>query len=226
MISENSLKKKLEKSIGKKIVLSVKDNKTVFLRVKYKKDLLILMLHRVFLKANSSILKLLKTFLIKREKAVLKELRKFIALKTQKTKIVKHRGLKSPIGVVYNLNALFEEVNAAYFDSKLKIQIFWFKKPVYKTFSSITFGLFDTVSKIIKVNEILDDANIPKFVLLYIIYHETLHFVYPAKKNIFHSKEFKMAEKKFKYYREAESFLRNFLKTQKKNALNKSLNNR
>ena len=116
-----------------------------------------------------------------------------------------------PFGEFYNLKEILLSLNKEYFDDKLELKITWFGKGrITKT--RLLFGSYDSKLKLIKVNRILDEKNIPEYVVKFIIYHEMLHHIFPIKiknrRRSIHHREFKEKEKKFPEYLEATKFLK------------------
>nr|NGX34555.1 hypothetical protein [Candidatus Anoxychlamydiales bacterium] len=103
----------------------------------------------------------------------------------------------------------------------LDLNITWFEKPKYRKFRHITFGSFDKNSNLVRINKMLDRADIAFYFINYIVYHEMLHDVCreiideDGKRKI-HTKEFKKQEKEFAYYRESKEFEKKFLNKRKR----------
>jgi predicted metal-dependent hydrolase len=62
------------------------------------------------------------------------------------------------------------------------------------------------------LSRMLDDANIPKLAVEYVMFHEMLHLRYPVdhsgSRRCVHTREFKEAERRFPRYQEAKELLR------------------
>ncbi len=81
-----------------------------------------------------------------------------------------------------------------------------------KTESRNRFGHHDSDHNAIVISQVLDDPDVPEFVLDYVVYHELLHILIPPRmgsgsKRIIHPKEFKDAERRFPRWQEAEAWL-------------------
>ena len=81
-----------------------------------------------------------------------------------------------------------------------------------KTVSRRRFGHQDSDHGAIIISKVLDDPDVPEFVLDYVVYHELLHILIPprmgsGRKRIVHPKEFKQAEARFPQQAEAERWL-------------------
>ena len=117
-------------------------------------------------------------------------------------------------GKIYDLQALYESVNAEYFDAKLDLRITWFGRGVVPR-TRILFGSYDHRNRLVKINRFLDKKEVPEHFVRYIIYHEMLHHVLPpirgknGRRSIHHS-QFKQREKAFGEYSLARNFLNSF----------------
>ncbi len=123
----------------------------------------------------------------------------------------KARGRKvigSAKGRFYDLDQMFAQLNAHYFQSELpKPVLTWSQR---KTYSIL--GHHDPTHETIVISKSLDSARVPAFVVEYVLYHELLHIKHPIEmvngRQRKHSREFKKDEKKFTYYHQAEKWLK------------------
>lgn len=112
----------------------------------------------------------------------------------------------NPIGIFFNLDQIFQQLNGCYFQEKLQVRMSWNHK------KSRTFlACYDPAHQTIVVNRKLDDSLIPKWVLEYIVFHEMLHVSlggYSSNSRwIVHHNRFHEAEKQFPCYRKARKFI-------------------
>lgn len=121
----------------------------------------------------------------------------------------------SPTGQYYNLQEIYHTLNTQFFESKLNLNISWFGNGnIAKT--RVLFGSYHHRTKLIKINRFLDRANIPPYVVKFIVYHEMLHEVFPPKRKLngkrsIHHQDFKQKEKQFPDYKLAKEFIKNWL---------------
>ncbi len=102
-----------------------------------------------------------------------------------------------PAGRHYDLEAIFEELNAAYFHGLMARPLLgWTRRP-----SRTTLGHFDPSHNTIVINSVLDNPAIPRIALEFVLFHEMLHLRYPVDhrgaRRCVHTAEFKLAEKQF-----------------------------
>jgi len=120
---------------------------------------------------------------------------------------------ENPQGTCYNLNELFEKINQEYFTGSLtKPRLVWSQMKTY-----CKFGHYEPARDRIVMSLTLDDANIPEFVIEFVLYHELLHKLHGTKwvngRSRVHTREFRTYECQFKLYKEAEGWLEKLAST-------------
>lgn len=114
----------------------------------------------------------------------------------------------STAGDLYNLQTLFQKLNAEYFSGKMvPPRLRWSGRTATRRL-----GYYHPDSDTITISKFLDQKGIPSCVMEYVLYHEMLHKHVGLKKvnsyRIAHSSQFKNKEKRYKHHQEAERFLR------------------
>lgn len=211
------LKEKLQQYLKRDFELRLKDNRSTFIHVSERGKELKVHLHDLFLEAPDEILSALARYLARRDRSSLKKIREFAENRIAERDYSKDLDLDAlkTKGKYYDLGLIYSEVNRRYFDNSLNLYVTWFKKPVYRKGSHLTFGAFDRTCKLIKINELLDDPYFPSFFVSYVVFHEMLHAtcpIYYDEKGIkrTHSKFFKEKEKCFDYYSMAKQWEKSF----------------
>ncbi len=82
-----------------------------------------------------------------------------------------------------------------------------------RTASRRRFGHHDPDHQVIVLSRVLDDPEVPEFVLDFVVYHELLHIVHPpvpgsGGRRVVHHEAFREAEDRFPRKEEAEAWLR------------------
>ncbi len=129
-------------------------------------------------------------------------------------RIKQERGRKAvldPLGAVYNLCEIFEELNLKYFHGLMaRPQLGWSIRA-----SKSTLGHYDPSHNVIVLTSLLDSPNAPPLVVRYVVYHEMLHLRFPTQHNgsrrCVHTPEFKKAELLFESFEEAKRQLNCYL---------------
>jgi predicted metal-dependent hydrolase len=73
-------------------------------------------------------------------------------------------------------------------------------------------GHFDPSHNTIVISRVFDHAEVPRYVVEYIVYHEMLHLKHPVKlrgsRRCVHGAEFQAEEKQFPHLEDAKRFLK------------------
>ena len=111
-------------------------------------------------------------------------------------------------GRVYDLDQLFDDLNAQFFGGLLaKPQLSWSPGK-----SRNSLGHFDPAHNAIIISRVFDHPKIPRFLVEYIVYHEMLHLKFPVEYNRsrrrVHTKDFQKNERAFPRYAEAVELIK------------------
>ena len=131
---------------------------------------------------------------------------------SEKAHLLRHmRGRKrieGPVGNVYHLDEIFEELNTKFFYGLLaRPNMTWSQNSARHLL-----GHYDPAHNAIVVSRVFDHVRVPRYVLEYIVYHEMLHLKHPVKlkgsRRCVHSKQFQEEEKLFPQLEHAKKFLK------------------
>lgn len=206
----------LEMNVGMKLNLKINDNRSTMLSVKWEPDCTKVSLHRMFLRAPKNIMQALACYLRGEHRRLAPSIRAYIEHNLQKLDYSHQLDLNQlqTKGRVYDLEKIYDDLNREYFNNQLELHITWFGKSWRRRNQNrITFGLYHDPLRLIKINRLIDNKHFPDYFVAYVIYHEMLHYVCPSYvdergvKQI-HNKEFKEREKQFKYYHQAQEWVR------------------
>ena len=116
--------------------------------------------------------------------------------------------VSGPQGSHYNLEAVFEALNAQYFDGLLARPLLGWSRQASRSM----LGHFDPSHNAIIISRIFDNAGVPGLALEYVMFHEMLHLRHPvehtgARRRV-HTQEFRQAEKQFARLSEAKETLK------------------
>jgi predicted metal-dependent hydrolase len=116
--------------------------------------------------------------------------------------------MASPKGRVYDLEAIFEDLNFRLFGGMMaRPQMSWSQGRARNLL-----GHYDPAHNAIVVSRLFDHPAVPRYAVEYIVYHEMLHLRHPVKLNgsrrCVHSAEFRAEEKLFPQLEAAQRFLR------------------
>jgi hypothetical protein len=116
--------------------------------------------------------------------------------------------MASPKGRVYDLEAIFEDLNLRLFGGMMaRPQMSWSQGRARNLL-----GHYDPSHNAIVVSRLFDHPAVPRYAVEYIVYHEMLHLRHPVKLNgsrrCVHSAEFRAEERLFPQLEAAQRFLR------------------
>jgi hypothetical protein len=108
----------------------------------------------------------------------------------------------------FDLEQLFDELNARFFHGLLARPLLGWSPGESRTM----LGHFDPAHNAIIVSRLFDRADVPRFLVEYILYHEMLHLRHPVEHHsrgrCVHTREFKQAERAFPKIDEAQRLLK------------------
>lgn len=112
-----------------------------------------------------------------------------------------------PRGEHFDLETMFDELNARYFDNGLRRpHIGWSTRRWRRQF-----GCYDPGPNQILLNRRMDHPGVPRVAVEYVLYHEMLHVKHPTRRSgcslVSHSKEFRAEEKRFAGFAPARKIL-------------------
>ena len=116
--------------------------------------------------------------------------------------------LNSPRGKVYDLDAVFEDLNLRFFHGLLgRPRMSWSPTKTWRIL-----GHYDPAHNAIVISRIFDHPAVPRYAVEYIVYHEMLHLKHPVRlrgsRRCVHPAEFQAEEKLFPELDAANAFLK------------------
>lgn len=194
----------LERRFASPVVLCVTDNRQSLVTYRHRGGRLYVRAHSMFLDAPRPVIKALVSYVLERDsgKHVMGDYVRANAHRVRAARIT------SPLraqGHVHDLERLFEEIDAAYFDRRIgdEVCITWGRR-VRGFVRGVKLGSYSAGEKLIRINPVLDGAWVPRYFVSYIVYHELLHHVVPpeprGRRVLKHPPEFQRREKLFAEY--------------------------
>lgn len=210
-----TFQQEIEQTAKKKIKLKINDNRSTMLSVKWEPECTRVSMHRMFLEAPKNIMDALACHIQTENSNLCPSVKAFIEEKlttfdySSKMKANKF----STQGEVYDLQAMFDEINEKYFSGEISLKITWYGNKRRRRRSQVTFGLYQEATKLVKIHRMMDCTFFPDYFVKFVIYHEMLHHVcrsyYDEKGNHrIHTPEFKEREKDFEHYELANLWMK------------------
>jgi hypothetical protein len=117
-----------------------------------------------------------------------------------------------PRGRHHDLSAIYSELNQRCFGGRVRATITW--GPASRTRGmrhSIKMGSYSADARLIRIHPALDQQRVPRYFVEWIVFHEMLHDVHPARvgadgRRCVHTPEFVAAERTFYAYERARDW--------------------
>ena len=115
-----------------------------------------------------------------------------------------HFPLPVPENTQHHLDSLAGDVHRTYFFKIPPLPVRWGHQIARKRRRSIRLGSYNHHTNEIRIHPLLNSRHIPAFFIQSIIHHEYLHHVLGGS----HNRKFHHHERQFRYYREAQEWIR------------------
>ena len=113
-------------------------------------------------------------------------------------------------GRFHNLQEIFDGLNTQYFGGALQARITWGPATLRAHQRSMKMGSFSVEDRIIRVHPALDRAEVPRFFVEWIVFHEMVHgrleIRRKAGRRCFHPPEFYALERQFADFERASAW--------------------
>jgi hypothetical protein len=111
-------------------------------------------------------------------------------------------------GRTYDLQAIFQRLNAALFDGSLRVPVTWGRGTGRARRRGLTFGSYDPVLRLIRIHPVLDSRDVPLCFVESVLYHEMLHHTMggvadKVGRTVYHTRAFREAESRYPRQQEA-----------------------
>ncbi len=182
-------------------------------------------IHRCFAAAPDGTLAAVAAFLTsakhsRARRAALAVIRAYFEHHRPATAVPRRRRLVlRPVGATLDLREVRDELNRRYFDGALDVYVTWGRAPSRRRRRhnfSVRLGTYGHHNNVVRIHRCLDRADVPRYVVESVVYHEMLHAAVPpvtrnGRRRI-HTPEFRRRERLFPHYRRAERWLERNLK--------------
>lgn len=168
---------------------------------------MIVRMHRIFEAAPDELVDAMGRYLVGGDRKASAAISRFIdANRHAITSTRAPRALEAR-GAIHDLRALFDELEGEHFAGQFgDVGITWGRRghsPRSRR-RSIRLGTYSHDERVIRVHPTLDEAWVPRFFVRFIVFHEMLHHVEPAKfhplRTEFHTPEFRARERAYPEY--------------------------
>lgn len=170
-------------------------------------------IHRVFAEAEARLVRALARYVVHNDRRASQALGEFIERHLPAINQMPRRPRKVKLrveGRCFDLQEVFDGLNRRYFGGTLQARITWGPAMFRANQKSMKMGSFSVEDRIIRVHPALDRADVPRFFLEWIVFHEMLHgrleIRRKAGRRCFHPPEFLALERQFCDYERAAAW--------------------
>jgi hypothetical protein len=121
-------------------------------------------------------------------------------------------GVLDPRGRAHDLQAMFDRLNAEYFDGEVVARVGWGRSMRSRGRRSIKMGVYLHEARAIRIHPALDREEVPGFFVESVVFHEMLHQVVPVEeaggRRVVHGREFRRRERLFPGHARAKAWER------------------
>jgi hypothetical protein len=212
--ARQALERRLTNAFPGPVILSITDNRHSIITHKLTNGVLRARVHHMFLDAPRGVVDALVRYVVRGEKAASDLVGDYIEANGPRLVKTPRSSHLVTQGAHHDLLRIFDELNARYFDGAVTTLITWGKKSPKreKARTSIKLGSYSAAEQLIRVNPVLDRVWVPRYLVTFVVYHEMLHHVIPAKsvngRSVLHPPEFRDREKAFRHYERAMAWER------------------
>ncbi len=205
----NALAFRLSRELAVSVRLSVTDNRSTMVSFRRAPTGLRLRLHHMFLEAPEHVVQAIADYAGRGKRHAGEVLDDFI--RGQQLLIRQHRhdgeGELDPRGQCFDLQEIFQTLNARFFQDGIQARIGWGRMPGKRRRKSIRLGVYDHQTREIRIHPSMDRSDVPRFFVEFIVFHEMLHQLFPSPaslgRRVHHPRAFRDRERAFPLYEAA-----------------------
>jgi hypothetical protein len=169
--------------LGLPVHLTLTDNRATLVSFRRRPDALRVRVHHLFLDAPDDVVRAIATFIGRggddRARAALeaysRKRRAFVRRTRRPGAPLKARGR------CFDLRAIFERLNATWFEGRIQADIGWARRPGRRQRKTIRLSVYDARLREIRVHPALDQPHVPAFVVDAVVFHAMLHPLFPEE---------------------------------------------
>ncbi|MBN9682567.1 MULTISPECIES: hypothetical protein [unclassified Corallococcus] len=201
-----SLAWRLSANLGMPVRLAVTDNRSTMVSFRRGSQVLQLRLHHMFLDAPEVIVRAVADYAGRGHRAAGALLDEYIRGQQPLIRQLRRESDAelNPLGRCFDLRALYNGVNEAYFGNAIQARIGWGRMPPRRRRKSIRLGVYDHQTREIRIHPALDKPDVPAFFVEFIVFHEMLHQLFPSSnrtgRRVHHPRAFRERERTYPHY--------------------------
>ena len=200
---------RLSQELGFPVRLSVTDNRSTMVSFRRGPSALRLRLHHMFLDAPVPVVQAISNYAGRGQPRAGRVLDDYIRGRQPLIRRERVEGEQDlhPRGSHFDLQQMFDSLNERFFANEIRARIGWGRMPSTRRRKSIRLGVYDHVTKEIRIHPALDRAQVPAYFVEFIVYHEMLHPLFPSSgedgRRVHHPRAFRERERAFPLFQTA-----------------------
>lgn len=199
-----------------KVHLSVHDNRSTMISFRRQPPLLKIRAHHMFLDAPPPVVSAIADYAGRGRREAGQVLDDYIAQRQARIRALPRKpGLLEPRGQCFDLQQIFDALNAEFFQSGVRARIGWGRQTGKRRRKSIRLGVYDHQAREIRLHPALDRPDVPRFFVEFIVFHEMLHQLFPSDRDsgrhVHHPRAFRDRERAYPKYQAAMAWEREHL---------------
>ncbi len=218
--TRESLRRSLERRLGAYLKrgrprVIITDNLHTMLSIKRGDDVWTFRVHHMFVDAPPIVLRSVARYAENHDAQASAVVRRFIDANDDR---IRRRSRPRSVAIdvqgrYYNLQEIFDQLNEHYFDGRIQARITWGQRGRRRRArESIKLGSYTLEDRLIRIHPVLDAADVPRFFVEWVVYHEMLHEVHEMPivggRRIYHTAAFRRQEAEFEYFDQAVAWER------------------
>lgn len=208
-LGPDDLATRVGERLGRPVRVTPTENTACFIRYRHARDGGVdLRVHRIFLSAPDTTLADIAAFVASADRRALGRLRAIFARYADGLSLPVEREALRTRGQHFDLQAIFDRLNARFFDGTIRADITWGRTPGRRVARRLQLGCYSHPHRLIRINPRLDHPRLPLYVMEDLIHHEMLHQLFAGRGGPVHSREFRAAEARYPRHREACAWIR------------------
>lgn len=201
---------------GKRVEVVWTKNRSTMLSYRSEVGRICLRLHHMFAHAQEAELQAIADYINGRNARAARCLDAFIAAQMPRFRRAPARRLGPAQGAIYDLAAIFKDLNEAYFHNGCTARIMWGSSSrTRRAKRSIQLGCYVPEDNLIRMHPCLDQSAVPLFFVTGVVFHEMLHEVFGigqnATRRAIHPPEFLAVEQSHPDYARCQAWERQHL---------------
>ncbi len=206
----SSIARGISAQLDRPVRLYVTDNRSTMLSFRRVRDLLVLRVHHMFLEAPDEVLRAIGDYAGRGARAAGAVIDAYVRQHSSDIRVGEGGRAGARLcsrGRQYDLQAIFERLNGRFFEGAIDARIGWGRAGPGRRRRTIRMGVYDHLTRTIRIHPSLDRPEVPLFFVEYIVFHEMLHQAVPGKdtgsRKQHHGPEFRARERRYPEYARA-----------------------